>query len=657
MSKKFMAFVTFILGVFYSILMCSCSSEHEDVLASNSNLIKILKSDKWISHDASYGEGDNDHAWVDLEQTTLYFLSDSTGSCYWVQRDYDTDLGNSKNPDYFTFNYSVSGNNVRISSQYNIVTYTYVNGYLTTGSNVFESAPMTSGDYDLIEKYSLKTGKCGPDLSYVYDPQKYELSITGKGVMDDYTKTNQPWHNFDVRSVYFGTGCIRIGNNAFYGQKHLTDVILQYTLQEIGDNAFDGTLLTTVDLPLCIEKIGKEAFANCSYLKKVTLSGCSYLKTIGDYAFYGCPVTCDYLLIPDNVETIGDGVFSSWKIANGRLVLNDKLTYIGNAVFSGIKGTLTIPNSVKSIGNLAFEGSFYKIVIGTGLSSLSQYAFATTSSSGEMFVNLGVPLTLESSMFAEDNMQASWKLYVPKGAKTVYSKDKIWKKFKAIYEDNSLISGNGEAPGDSDGTQEDDEVSTKEEYTGTIAGYHYVDLGLSVKWATKNIGAKNFTDYGDFFAWGEVYTKSDFDWNTYKWSKGTKSMLTKYNESQSYGIVDNKKQLETSDDVAYVKWGSKWRMPTLAEMQELKDKCKIKWCSINNCSGLKITGPNGNYIFLPAAGNYSGMSLNSQSTYGSYWTSSLDKNCSAYFLGFYANDFRIRGDTRYYGHTVRPVCE
>lgn len=642
-----MAFATFILGTLCTIMLCSCSSEHENVQGSNSNLIKILKSHKWISHDASYGEGDNDHAWVDLEQSTLYFLSDSTGSCYWVQRDYDTDLGNSKTPDYSTFNYSVSGNNVRISNQYNIVTYTYVNGYLTTGSNVYESAPMTSGDYDLIEKYTPKTGKCGPNLSYVYDPQKYELTINGKGVMDDYTKTNQPWHNFDVRSVYFGTGCVRIGNNAFYGQKHLTDVILQYTLQEIGDNAFDGTLLTSVDLPLYIEKIGKEAFANCNYLKKVALSGCSYLKTIGDYAFYGCPVTCDYLLIPDNVETIGDGAFSSWKIANGKLALNDKLVNIGNAVFSGIKGTLTIPNSVKSIGNLAFEGVFNKVVIGTGLSSLSPYAFATTFSSGDMYVNLGVPLTLESSMFAEDNIQASWKLYVPKGAKAAYSKDKIWKNFKAIYEDNSLIFGKGEASDDFGGSQE------SSFYSGTIEGVDYVDLGLSVKWATRNVGAKNLEDYGDFYAWGETKTKESYSWSNYIIAEnkcGTSS------DPLSIYISSASKSIEaTKYDVAYCDLGKKWRMPTMEEMKELLNKCTFHWTKDNMVNGCIVVGPNGNKMFLPAGGGFVDKANDVQGMRGWYWTATSCDDKTTYYLRIGNGICDILNYSRFSGRSIRAV--
>ena len=91
----------------------------------------------------------------------------------------------------------------------------------------------------------------------------------------------------------------------------------------------------------------------------------------------------------------------------------------------------------------------------------------------------------------------------------------------------------------------------------------YVDLGLSVMWATTNVGAEQPEAYGDYFAWGEVAPKDEYAWSTYKWSNSDGSILTKYNFNQSQGVVDNKYVLDPEDDAARMNWGGDWRMPTL----------------------------------------------------------------------------------------------
>jgi hypothetical protein len=125
----------------------------------------------------------------------------------------------------------------------------------------------------------------------------------------------------------------------------------------------------------------------------------------------------------------------------------------------------------------------------------------------------------------------------------------------------------------------------------------YVDLGLSVKWATFNVGATKPEEYGDYFAWGETEPKEVYDWSTY---------------------------FEVADDVAAVKWGGKWRMPTMAEQDELRTQCTWTWTSQNGVKGYRVTGTNGNSIFLPAAGYRSGSSLYNTDSKGFYWSSSLN---------------------------------
>lgn len=134
-------------------------------------------------------------------------------------------------------------------------------------------------------------------------------------------------------------------------------------------------------------------------------------------------------------------------------------------------------------------------------------------------------------------------------------------------------------------------------------GYDYIDLGLSVKWATCNIGAKRPEEFGDYFAWGETKPKSTYDWSTYNWCRGTNETLTKYNNRSRYGIADNKTTLELTDDAAHTNWGGKWRIPTKSEWEELQNNTTWKEVINNGIYGYEIVShvDINAKIFLPAA--------------------------------------------------------
>ena len=199
---------------------------------------------------------------------------------------------------------------------------------------------------------------------------------------------------------------------------------------------------------------------------------------------------------------------------------------------------------------------------------------------------------------------------------------------------------------------------------GLENGYEYVDLGLSVKWATCNVGATTSEDYGDYFAWGETQPKSTYEWSTYKWCNETihKTLLTKYSTNSDYGTFDGKSILELADDAARANWGGSWRMPTKEERYELRDNCTWEWTTQNGVKGYKVTskkkGYTKNSIFLPAAGYRKGSSLDYAGSEGCYWLSSLywDYQYSAYHLNFGSNFVNWSSDNRYYGQSVRPVC-
>ncbi len=192
-----------------------------------------------------------------------------------------------------------------------------------------------------------------------------------------------------------------------------------------------------------------------------------------------------------------------------------------------------------------------------------------------------------------------------------------------------------------------------------IDGHEVVDLGLSVKWAACNVGATSPEGYGDYFSWGETTGKNDYSWSTYKYCNGSSYTLTKYCTHGGYGAVDNKTSLELADDAAHVNWGGSWRMPTLAELDELRTDCVWTWTTQSGVNGYRVTGPNGNTIFLPAAGYCSGTEVDNRGYSGSCWSSSLEGGFgyNAYYLYFQSNSKHRNFDFRYCGRTIRPVTE
>ena len=194
----------------------------------------------------------------------------------------------------------------------------------------------------------------------------------------------------------------------------------------------------------------------------------------------------------------------------------------------------------------------------------------------------------------------------------------------------------------------------------TVTDHEYVDLGLSVKWATMNVGANAPEEYGDYFAWGETNSKTDYSWENYKWCNGSETTMTKYCTDSDYGTVDNRTTLELSDDAARANWGGTWRIPTRDEFTELRTKCTWEWTSLNGVNGRKVTGPNGNSIFLPAAGYRDDSSLDNAGSSGSYWSSSLSTDDPLYGWYLYflrSSDFNMDYHSRFDGRSVRAVCQ
>ena len=178
-----------------------------------------------------------------------------------------------------------------------------------------------------------------------------------------------------------------------------------------------------------------------------------------------------------------------------------------------------------------------------------------------------------------------------------------------------------------------------------------VDLGLSVKWSQINVGAVSVEDWGEHYAWGETESKSYFSWSSYDLCNGTESTITKYNSH------DGKTILEPSDDAATVVMGRNWRTPTLTEMQELVNRCQWTQETLNGVKGMRVTGPNGNSIFLPFGGQMSEDVLHHSDTTGYYYVSNLSSDGEKYApaLVCYGNKQEFVPHARFFGLSIRPV--
>ena len=207
--------------------------------------------------------------------------------------------------------------------------------------------------------------------------------------------------------------------------------------------------------------------------------------------------------------------------------------------------------------------------------------------------------------------------------------------------------------------------------SGTTDGHDWVDLGLpsGILWATCNVGASKPEEYGDYFAWGEIEPKGQYDeykWDTYKWCDGSATTITKYSDE-----VDNKKELDSEDDAATVKWGDNWCMPTIMQWDELLNpsNTEVEWTIVNGVSGQKVTSKkNGNILFLPATGYRHYRALDYVGSEGYYWSRDFRSeggDSYAWQINFSSDAPVVTSDVpvssyissrhRYNGQSVRPV--
>lgn len=387
-----------ILAIFMviGISFQSCSKEDK----SDEELIQVLMSNKWTSGDFSFDYSTNIHAWVDVYHDYLYFTSDHSGVLYWVNKDYDSALGNSTSRNYELFEYSVNGNGVEL--RFNIggyitrVFYYYRNGYLTTrgGDIIYAPSKLTQSDKDFASSLGPQSNTSG-NITYTIDNKTHTLTISGSGDMSNYTIGTQPWKDLVFYKVIIEKGVTSIGDYAFSRMVNITDIELSSTITRIGKEAFSRSSIESIEIPANVEVIDEGAFINCTYLKYVEFIVSVYmnpkLKKIGDCAFQGCKIIGDI-----NQPTL------SW---------------------------INLPYTVESIGKYAFQGSYKNVFIGENIKYIGVSAFVTTSSSGNLHIKAANPP--EAGVFVTSN-DGGWNLEVP--IVSNYRNKSPWKNFKSINE-------------------------------------------------------------------------------------------------------------------------------------------------------------------------------------------------------------------------------
>ena len=361
--------------------------------------------------------------------------------------------------------------------------------------------------------------------------------------------------------------------------------------------------ITKVVLPYGLTNIGVYAFYYCDHLTDIDIP--ASVTSIGDKAFAGC-TSLKQVCIPEGVTTIGSYLFfcmTSNTSSLQRLYLPSTLTSMGTHVVYKCGNLLdfTIPASISGwSGNMRYSRGPKENVYVSWTENIPT-----------------CPLTNE----IVPSPRAT--LHVPYGKTSQYN-TKLWYKSFTIVED---------------------------------VDERAIDLGLSIRWASCNIGATAPEENGNFYAWGDTLTRSSFTWGTYPYSGTSTNTMTKYCTRAANGTVDNRSTLIAFDDAAYINWGETWRMPTWTEWNELISQCTWKDTTINNVSVWQVTGPNGNSIYLPKVGYKNSTSV----TAGCYyWSSTLNTansndQCNRALYINAANRSSAMYGLRYVGMPVRAV--
>ncbi len=361
--------------------------------------------------------------------------------------------------------------------------------------------------------------------------------------------------------------------------------------------------ITSIVLPVGLTRIGNYAFYQCRGVTDIDLPAA--LLSIGNYAF--AETSLQQVCIPEGVTTIGGSAFAAM---------------CGTTAGTTPLKRVYLPNSLTSVGAYAL---YYN--------PLKYLTYPTSANSFS---------TPYRGAYPANEVYASWKTDVPYRQGRVEAIGSPKRKMHIPYGTTSLYQAKDWA-----------RIYQLVEDVDERA----IDLGLSIRWASCNIGATAPEENGNFYAWGDTLTRSSFTWGTYPYSGTSTNTMTKYCTRAANGTVDNRSTLIAFDDAAYINWGETWRMPTWTEWNELITRCTWKETTINNVPVWQVTGPNGNSIYLPKTG----YKANSSVTAGCYyWSSTLNTansndQCNRALYINAASRTSAKYGLRYVGMPVRAV--
>lgn len=341
---------------------------------------------------------------------------------------------------------------------------------------------------------------------------------------------------------------------------------------------------------------------------------------VGDYAFYACHIS--KIDLPSGLQTIGLKSFSNTLLTE--VCIPEGVTSIGNFAFADITSLkkMYLPETLTTIGTYMARCSSIRIFPSLTIpASVTNYGgiYLVVTSAKDLYVSwkenvpqrIGVVVTLSGNV-------DSYKLHVPYGTTDLYrnqTNNLAWFRSYTIVED---------------------------------VDERAIDLGLSIRWASCNIGANAPEENGEYYMWADTLG----GWDSYVRANYP---YYKNNQYTRYNATDHRTRLIPFDDVAYIRWGETWRMPTKDEWHELFTQCTWEKEKLNDVWVYKVTGPNGNYIYIPLPGYIEG-TFHSPEADGYYWTSEL------YSTGSPISTFISSGGTRNsgpanpsYGRSVRAV--
>lgn len=511
------------------------------------------------------------------------------------------------------------------------------------------------------------------------------VTITVKAVIYEDIAINGIYYYLDSSK---GAATVLSNPNKYTGEINIPSKIsyngFTYNVTSIGNGAFmDCENLQSVIVPKSVIKIGSRAFRLCSNLT--------------------------YISIPNSVAIIGGGAFERCrKLSSFSIPCN--VTYINSNTFCECYNmeSVTIPNSVMNIFDKAFEccESLKSVTIGKNVKSIEHSAFSYCPNITSVTVINPTPIKIEKNAFIN---RKNATLFVPKGSKSAYQAADYWKEFKEIIEKDMNNNANmGDMDEDGEITVSDvmsiiniilgSEASEQERLKGDFDGDgelsvmdvvelvniilgnnnynevlepyfkcpdnhhpHLIDLGLpsGTKWACCNVDADKPEERGGYYAWGETVEKDcnsyDEEHYQYAYKYYPFGIDDPYSWEWKYKYIGSCIS-GTEYDVAHVKWGGGWQMPTFEQIEELY-YCEVEDYIINGVHGFRFIGYNGKWIFLPENGfcdNYDALFDGSIT----YW-SGTDSQYEGYAMAiwFWADDLTRFADSqiKHYGLGVRPV--